>query len=126
MARPNVLPFWATQDEIDPLFGTPNKAVPSTEKQDFGQRGQQNTLRQDINYLFNAIREWLQFFNEQYEVDDVYWLVDAGQTVGTLENSISVQLGGTWEFIDGGSSDPTGTFAGQDVYVFKKISEVNV
>ena len=126
MPRPSVLPFFATQDEVDATYGTPNKATPSTEKQDFGQRGDKNTLRQDINYLFNKIREWLQFFDEQYSVGDVYWIVDSGQNFATLENTISIQLGGTWEYIDGGISDPTDTIAGQDVYIFKKISEVNV
>ena len=126
MARPEDYPLWATQSENDPTVGTPNKAVPDSEKQDFGQRANKITLRQDINYLFNQIREWIQFFDEQFEVNDVYWIVDSGQTVGTLENVISQQLGGTWEFIDGGASDPTDTIAGQDVYIFKKISEVNV
>lgn len=126
MSRPNDYPEWATQDELDPIFGTPNKNVPSPEKQDFGQRGNKNTLRQDINYLFNRIREWIQFFDEQYQVGDVYILVDSGQDPLTLEAAVSDQLGGTWEYIDGGASDPTDTIAGQPVYVFKKISEVNV
>ena len=129
MARPTNYPLWATQDEIDPEVGTPNKEVPSVEKQNFGQRANKNTLRQDINYLFDKIREWIQFFDEQYDIGDVYWLVDSGQTFGpsgaTIELAISEQLGGKWELIDGGASDPTDTVAGQVVYIFKKISEVN-
>lgn len=120
MARPEDYPLWATQNESDPTFGTPNKAVPSTEKQDFGQRGNKNTLRQDINYLFNKIREFIQFFDEQLEINDVYFVVDNSQT----EAAISTQLGGTWEFIDGGTGQDT--IAGQAVLVFKKISEVNI
>ncbi len=126
MARPADYPLWATNDENDPITGSANKIIPSTEKQDVGQRANKNTLRQDINYLFNKIREWIQFFNEQYQIDDVYWIVDSGQTVGTLEAAISTQLGGTWEFIDGGASDPTDTVAGQDVYIFVKTSEVDI
>ena len=53
MARPSVYPNWATNDEIDEIYNTPNKEVPSTEKQDYGQRGNKNTFRQDINFLFN-------------------------------------------------------------------------
>lgn len=120
MSRPNDYPYWATQDELDSVYGTPNKVIPSSEKQDYGQRGNKNTLRQDINYLFNRIRQWIQFFDEQYAVNDVYIVEDSGQT----ELQISQQLGGTWEFIDGvGGSD---TIAGQAVLVFKKISEVNL
>jgi hypothetical protein len=120
MARPNDYPYWATLSETDPVFGTPNKATPSVEKQDYGQRANKNTLRQDINYLFNKIREWIQHFNEQYAVNDVYIVADTGQT----EAQISAQLGGTWEFIDGATGSDT--IAGQAVLVFKKISEVNV
>lgn len=120
MGRPSRYPYWATQDEIDPIYGTPNKATPSVEKQEYGQRGNKNTLRQDINYLFNLIRSWIQFFDEQYAIDDVYIVEDSGQT----ELAISQQLGGTWEFIDGGTGQDT--IAGQNVLVFKKVSEVNV
>jgi hypothetical protein len=119
MGRPSDYPLWATQSELDPVYNTANKAVPSTEKQDYGQRGNKNTLRQDINYLFNKIREWIQFFNEQYQTGDVYIVEDLSQT----ELEISQQLGGTWEFIDGATGSDT--IAGQAVLVFKKISEVN-
>ncbi len=126
MSRPEDYPFWATNDIVDPVSGSNNKELPSVEKQEIGQAANKNTLRQDINYLFNKIREWIQFFDEQYQVDDVYWIIDSGQTVGTLEAAISTQLGGTWEFIDGGASDPTDTVAGEDVYIFVKTSEVNI
>ncbi len=120
MARPDLYPNWATLDETDPVYNTQNKVQPNSEKQDYGQRGDKNTLRQDINYLFNLIRSWIQFFNEQYQVGDVYITTDAGQT----ETQISQQLGGTWEFIDGSTGQDT--LAGEAVLVFKKISEVNV
>lgn len=120
MARPTRYPYWATNDETDPISGTNNKIAPSTEKENYGQRANTNTLRQDINYLFNKIREWLQFFDEQFAVNDVYITTDNGQT----ELSISQQLGGTWEFIDGGTG--TDTLAGEAVLVFKKTSEVNL
>lgn len=119
MARPNDYPLWATLDENDPVYGTPNKVAPSSIKKDYGQRGNKNTLRQDINFLFNKIRQWIQFFNEQYAVNDVYIVADNGQT----ELQISQQLGGTWEFVDGVSGSDT--LAGQAVLVFRKISEVN-
>ena len=115
MARPSDYPYWATQNEVDATYGTPNKTEPSDEKKDFGQRGQKNTLRQDINFLFNKIREWIQFFDEQYALNDVY--IVSGST--TTNTQISQQLGGTWDYIDGVNGDDT--LAGNPVQVFKKI-----
>lgn len=112
MARPEDYPYWATQDEVDPLYNTPNKAVPSAEKQDYGQRVGVNTLRQDINYLFNSIREWIQFFDERYQVGDIFTTTDAAATAG----SIGDQLGGTW--IARGSNS-LGTVT---AYVFEKLT----
>ena len=125
MARPSIYPFFATQDEIDPIYGTPNKIAPSTEKQDFGQRGNKNTLRQDINWLFNTIREWIQFFDEQYDVGTV---VTRDNGVGAVvppptPTELSLELGGQWEYISGTGD---GTLAGRAVKVYRKISEVNV
>ena len=114
MSRPLLKPLWATLDEIDALNGSPNKAVPTTEKQDFGQRTGVNTLRQDINYLFNLIANWITFFDDQFDVNDVY--IVAGSTTSTA--TISAQLGGTWDYIDGVNGDDT--LAGQAVQVFIK------
>lgn len=121
MARPTNYPEWATQDETDDVYGTPNKVQPSTEKQDYGQRGNRNTLRQDINWLFNTIREWVQFFDEQYDIGTV---VTRNTTGAPTPTELGQTLGGTWEYIDGSTGD--GTLAGQAVKVYRKISEVNV
>ena len=122
MARPSLLPYWATNDETDPIYNTANKSIPTTQKQDYGQRGNQNTFRQDINYLFNNIRSWLEFFNDQYALGTVYSTSDLTKT----EAQISNQLGGTWQFIDGSNNDGQTTLAGVDVVLFIKISEVNI
>jgi len=114
MARPLTKPLWATLDEIDPVNGSPNKAIPTTDKQNFGQRTGVNTLRQDINFLFNLIAGWITFFDDQFDISDVY-IVD-GSTTTTA--TISTQLGGTWDFIDGVNGDDT--LAGQAVQVFIK------
>lgn len=119
MSRPSSYPYWATDDETDEIYGTANKETPSSTKQDYGQRGNVNTLRQDINYLFNKIREWIQFFDEQYAVDDVY--IKNG--TGTDKSEIDTQLGGTWDYLDG--VDGADTIAGQAVQLFKKVSENN-
>lgn len=120
MARPTQLPNFATNDEVDPIYGTPNKVEPSTEKKDFGQRGDKNTLRQDINWLFNKIREWIEFFREQYQDGDVYIVTDSGQT----EAQISAQLGGTWQFYDGGTGQTT--LGGVNVLVFEKLNDTDL
>ncbi len=112
MAQPDGLPYWATDDENDPTFGTPNKAIPSSTKQSYGQRVGINTLRQDINYLFNKIREWIQFLDERYAVGDIYITADSGATA----TSIGIQLGGTW--VAQGSD----TLASTTVYIFEKTS----
>ncbi len=123
MARPSIYPFWATDDITDPIYGTPNKSSPETEKQDYGQRGNQNTFRQDINYLFNTIRTWIQFFDEQYELGHVVFEDnDSGQAPD--EDTLSNSLGGTWEFIDGVNGQTT--LAGRQVVGYRKISEANV
>lgn len=116
MAKPDSYPYWATLSETDPVLGTPNKAVPSTEKQNYGQRANKNTLRQDINYILNKIREHIQFFDEQSEVGDVYITADLAETNVT----ISARLGGTWNYIDGGTG--ADTIAGQNVIVFKRTA----
>jgi len=111
MAQPTVLPEWATQDELDTIYNTSNKAIPSDEKQKWGQRGDKNTLRQDINYLFNKTREW---------IGTVYI---AASTGGIVPADIDDLLGGTWQYIDGGA-EPNGggtTLAGEAVQVFEKI-----
>lgn len=115
--RPSSYPYWATEDETDATYGTANKEVPSTTKQTYGQQGNVNTLRQDINYLFNKIREWIQFFDEQFAVNDVYIISGSASTI----SGISDQLGGTWDFIDGANGDDT--IAGVAVQVFIKTSE---
>ena len=123
MARPSKYPFWATQDEVDSFYGTANKIEPSQEKQDFGQRGNKNTFRQDINFLFNKIREWIQFFDEQYELGHIVFEDnDSGQA--PTEEELSNTFGGTWEFIDGINGQTT--LAGRQVVGYRKISEVNV
>jgi len=112
VAKPTELPNWATLDENDPEFGTPNKAVPNATKQSFGQRVGVNTLRQDINYLFNRIREFIEFLDNRYEVGYVYETTDAGATA----SSVGIQLGGTWA---ARGSDSRGTIT---VFVFEKTS----
>ncbi len=114
MTRPLTKPLWATLDETDSENGSENKAVPSTEKQNYGQRTDVNTLRQDINYLFNLIADWIIFFDDQFDVNDVYIVAGSATTTAT----ISTQLGGTWDFIDGVNGDDT--LAGQAVQVFIK------
>lgn len=117
MSRPSDYPYWATNDEADPVYGTPNKKVPSLEKQSFGQRANKNTLRQDINYLFNKIREWIQFFDEQYPVGSVY--IHDSTTAPSLV-VLGGQLGGTWDYIDSGTG--AATLAGESVIVYKRTA----
>lgn len=117
MAKPTDYPYWATVSENDPVIGTPNKATPSAEKQSYGQRANRNTLRQDINYLFNKIREWIQFFDEQSTVGDVY--VHIAASAPSLV-ALGTQLGGTWNYIDGGTG--ADTIAGEAVIVYKRTA----
>lgn len=120
--RPTDKPYWATDDETDPTYGTNNKEEPSQSKQDYGQKGNENTLRQDINYLFNKIREWIDFFDAQYSVGDVY--LKEGTT--TLETEISDQLGGTWHYLSGNIATSYETIGSIDVQFFEKTSEDEV
>ena len=119
--RPNDHPLWAEFEDVDPTYNTLNKVAPSTEKQDFGQRGLKNTLRQDINYLFFTISSWIQFFDKQYDIGTV---VTREATGAPTPLELGQVLGGTWEYIDGASGD--GTLADEAVKVYRKISEVNV
>lgn len=118
MSRPEDYPKWADKTETDQIYGTANKAVPSIQKQEYGQRGNQNTLRQDINYLFFKIYRWIKFFDKQLQVGTIHIVVDEGQT----ELQMSKRLGGKWEFFN---VDGKATMAGVPVLVFEKVSEVN-
>ncbi len=119
MSRPSEKPNWATDNIVDPENGSANKIVPTTDKQQYGQRTEQNTIRQDINYLFNKIREWIQFFDEQTAVNDVYIVADNSQS----EATISAQLGGTWSYGGGSYANAQDTLGGENILVFKKTSE---
>jgi len=117
VAKPDYYPYWATVLENDPSNGSPNRSTPSAEKQNYGQRTNKNTLRQDINYLFNKIREWIQFFDEQSTVGDVY--IHLAASAPSLV-ALGTQLGGTWDYIDSGTG--ADTIAGQAVIVYKRTA----
>ena len=119
MAQPTELPNWATLDLVDPTYNTSNKAIPSDLKQKWGQQGDANTLRQDINYLFNKIREWIEYFRDQDDVGTVYIV----KAAGVIPSDIDDLLGGSWSYIDGGAEHNGGaeTLAGQASQVFEKV-----
>jgi hypothetical protein len=122
MARPDIYPEWALNTINDPVTGSTNREQPDTDKIDYGQAANQNTLRQDINYLFFKCYEWIKYFDEQEQPDDVVMVSDDNETLATVVNTIETQRGGTWVLVDGGASDPTTTIAGQGMYVLKKTA----
>jgi len=119
MTRPTEYPYWATILENDPVTGTPNREVPSLEKQNYGQRANKNTRRQDINYLFNRIREHIQFFDEQDVGGNIY--IHAAASAPTLLE-LADRFGGVWEYIDGATG--ADTLAGQNVIVYKRTDGI--
>ena len=114
MARPKSKPLWAMNYEpVDPIYGTPNRAAPSTDKQEVGQAGNQNTLRQDINYLFYTIATWINYFDTQSDLGDVESTTVVAETASTF----SARMGGTWEDL---GTTPMGSVT---VRLFRKISD---
>jgi len=70
MAKPTLLPEWALSIVVDPTSGKNNRTVPSS--------GERNTgfvplnvkpKRQAMNWLFNTIHKWLEFFDGVVDQD---------------------------------------------------------
>ena len=114
MSRPTKKPLWAMNFEAaDPIYGTPNRATPTTEKQSVGQAGNESTLRQDINYLFYTIATWINYFDAQDALGTVEPTADTGETNITF----SARMGGEWEDLG------TTTMGSTTVRLFRKISD---
>jgi len=119
MARPSVKLNWATTDIIEQydfkkgkgLQSYTNKRPPPAQLQASGTSVRQNWPRSILNYLFNNIFLWIDFFDNRNIIGDIH-------TTTTAENAttISERLGGTW-ILSG-----TDTLAGETVSVFKKTA----
>lgn len=103
-------------EAADPIYGTPNREVPSVSKQNVGQAGNENTLRQDINYLFYRIATWITFFDAQDELGTVEFTTTTSETATTF----SQRMGGTWEDLG------TTTVGSETVRMFRKISQEEI
>lgn len=61
MVRPSAgFPTWATNIELDPVTGAPNKAEPSTEFKFSGLKRGEPLYRAHVNYQFDLISDWIE------------------------------------------------------------------
>lgn len=74
MAQPDNFPTWATNLEVDPIFGE-NRLEPTEEFKDSGVKGQQPWSRAFLNYQLWLINEWVVHF--QSEIDNINNRLDA-------------------------------------------------
>lgn len=63
MARPSAFPDWATTLANDGTTGQPNRAEPSAGKKITGFNFNEKPPRQDVNWLFWCINEWIEYLD---------------------------------------------------------------
>jgi hypothetical protein len=95
--QPVNYPEWATDEvlEVKVIDGITtvlnNTLEPNPEWKLSGQKFEENTPRQYLNYQFNAIDLWVKHLDERYKIGDVH-LTTSVESVA----NISIRLGGTW------------------------------
>ena len=113
MAMPEFVPFWATNDFIDPISGSPNKRAPNGGQQNTGQiSSDPNTIptSQNVNWLLDTSRLWIEFLRDMIDNGSTHVTTDTGKT----EAEVEVQFGGDWTLIG------NDTLAGRPVRVFER------
>lgn len=109
MTIPSTYPEWATDDVNDPTYDTPNKLEPDALHKSVGYSLSELPDRQNINYQFNLIDKWIEYFDSEkfiiktgythassYQTDIIY---DAGLTMlNTLTLGVKIlPTGLTWQ-----------------------------
>jgi hypothetical protein len=74
-AEPTKEPEWASVPAVDPISGQSNIVEPTESKKDSGFNFQERPPRQDFNWLFNLIWEWIKYFksSQRHTVWDPTW-----------------------------------------------------
>jgi hypothetical protein len=109
MTIPSVYPEWATDDVEDPTYHTPNKLEPDSLHKSNGYSPLELPDRQNINYQFNLIDKWIEYFDSErfiiktgttdlslFQTDIIY---DSGLTMlNTLTLGVKIlPTGLTWQ-----------------------------
>lgn len=80
MPKPSVTPKWATNALVDPVSGTANKLEPNFGLKADGLNYREPLARQHLNYQFDLINKWIEYFDE----------VTSGALTPTLEAAYPV------------------------------------
>jgi len=110
MAKPSIVPNWASTDTIDPITGQPNRAVP-----DAGVRAtgftwvNRKPARGFINWLYYILCEWVAYFDTcidqpvKVASDPTFHnLTVTGLTGGTITSDLMLVVPNTATFHDSG------------------------
>ena len=65
VTKPTDIPFWAVQDQTDPVSGQNNVLVPPPEKQQYGWNRLEFPPRNWFNWLARLTYQWIQWFDQQ-------------------------------------------------------------
>lgn len=103
---------WAGDSEFDSLTGLSNKSKPILQFANSGLKRGEPFPRQFFNWLMGNIDSWFDFFNKRTTIGTFKITTDISATEADFDN----QYGGTWSYIG------DDTYAGVDVYVFKRIA----
>jgi hypothetical protein len=80
VAKPEILPRWAEETQIDPITGALNKVEPTEEFKLSGLLRREFLSRSFLNYQLWLINEWIDYLS-------------SSAVVGELENNISLENG---------------------------------
>jgi hypothetical protein len=69
MAKPSIVPSWATTLANDPTTGQPNRAEPSVGKKVTGFNFNEKPPRQDMNWLLWIASKWIEYFDGVIDQD---------------------------------------------------------
>lgn len=67
LPKPTIKPEWATNSEVDPITGAPNKLEPSGEFKLSGLKRKQPLPRAFINHQFDTLNDWINYFEQEIE-----------------------------------------------------------
>lgn len=67
--KPDFLPAWATEDQLDPITGQYNVVMPPSEKELSGWTFEEKPNRQWWNWLQRQTYLWIKYFNENLDFD---------------------------------------------------------
>lgn len=125
MAKPTKFPEWAELPYVDPVVGGSNIVEPPTQLKNTGWLRKQKPPANYMNWLFNLINQWIEYFDGEFTND-----IQTGDVKASYRKPSDAGMDGFWVIMDDGSISKGGaggtTRANDDTIELYKILWDNV